>query len=319
MTRVLALAVLCLVCLTSTAQPGGYPAKPITLLVGYQAGGSVDLVARTIAPSLGKRLGQPVVIENAPGAGGTLAAGKVAEAQGDGYTLLLGSPSEVGINQLTNKKLRYDALKDFAAIGLVGHQPMVLVSNQQQPVNNTADFLKYVSDRPGKAMYASSGIGTPLHLAGEIIKHKAKVFIVHIPYRGAPSMATDLLGGQIEFAVFVLSSALPYIKDGRMKALGVTTAQRSAAAPDIPALSEHPQLKGMDIGVWFGLLAPAATPAAISERLRKELRTVIAEPEVRKKLEDAGLTLHPNADFPKFLKSEIAKFKTVVDFARIAE
>ncbi len=301
------------------AQAGTYPTKPITLMVGYQAGGSVDLVARTIGPALSRRLGQTVVVENVAGAGGTIAAGKVASAAADGYTLLVGSPSEVGINHLTNKKLAYNPIRDLAPIGIVGIQPMVLVTRSQQPISDIDTFMRYTAQNPGKAMYASAGIGTPLHLAGELLKQKAKVDIVHIPYRGAASMATDLLGGQVEYAVFVLSSALPYVKDGRMKALGVTSAQRSPAAPDIPALSEHPRLKDMDMSLWFGLLAPAATPAPVLERLRKELKAAIEEPEVKKKLQDSGIAQAPNVDFPKFLKGEIDKYASIVDLAQISE
>ena len=301
------------------AQGAAYPSKTVTLMVGYQAGGSVDLVARTIGPALSKRLGQTVVVENAAGAGGTIAAAKVAAAAPDGYTLLMGSPSEVGINHLTNKKLTYDPLKHFLPIGLVGNQPMVLVTRPQQPVSTTEEFIRHTAQNPGKAMYASAGIGTPLHLAGEMLKQKANLHLVHIPYRGAAGMATDLLGGQIDYSVFVLSSALPYIKDGRMKAIGVTSPQRNAVAPDIPALAEHPKLKGMDMVIWFGVLAPANTPAPIVERLSKDLKAAVEEPEVKKKLQDAGLTLTPDADFPKLLKSEIAKYAGIVDFAKISE
>jgi tripartite-type tricarboxylate transporter receptor subunit TctC len=301
------------------AQSAAYPSRPVTLLVGYQAGGSVDLVARTIGPALAKRLGQPVVVENAAGAGGTIAAGKVAAATPDGHVLLLGSPSEVGINHLTNKKLAYHPVKDFAPIGLVGHQPMVLVTNPRQGASSLDDFISYASRNPGRAMYASAGVGTPLHLAGEMVKQKARVHVVHIPYRGAASMTTDLLGGQVEYGVFVLSSALPYVKDGRMRALGVTSALRSAAAPDIPALAEHPKLKGMDMNVWFGLLAPAATPQAVVERLRKDLRAVVDEPDVKKRLQDAGVELTPDVDFATHLSREIDKYAGIVDFAQISE
>ena len=296
-----------------------YPNKPVTLMVGYQPGGSVDLVARTIGPSLSRRLGQPVIVENAPGAGGTVAATKVVNAAPDGYTLLVGSPSEVGINQLTNKKLRYDALKDFEPIGYIGNQPMVLVSHSKVPVSDTASFLEHVGSRPGRAMFASAGVGTPLHLAGELIKQKAGVSIDHVPYRGAASMTTDLLGGQIDFAVFVLSSALPYVKDGRMKAIGVTSNQRTAAAPDIPSLAENPRLKGMDMSIWFGLLAPRGTPQPITDRLDMALKAVLAEPEVSKRLQEAGVTLAQEADFPRFIRKEVDKFKAIVDFAKIAE
>lgn len=313
------LAALALLPASAAAQSGRYPDKPVTLMVGYQAGGSVDLVGRAIAPSLSKRLGQPVIVENAAGAGGTIAAAKVAGAQPDGYTLLVGSPSEVGINHLTNKKLTYHPIRNFTPIGLVGTQPMVLVAGAKLPIANTDQFIRHVSAHPDQTMYASAGVGTPLHLAGEMVKQKAGLSMVHVPYRGAASMATDVLGGQIDFSVFVLSSALPYIKDGRMKAIGLTSAKRVAVAPDVPSLAEHPKLRGMDLTLWFGLLAPAGTPQPVIDRLRAELKAVVAEPEVSAKLEQAGLTLTPNVEFAGFLKKEIDKYTDIVDFARISE
>jgi tripartite-type tricarboxylate transporter receptor subunit TctC len=303
----------------ASAQGGAYPDKPITLLVGYQAGGSVDLVARTIAPPLAKRLGQTIVVENAAGAGGTIACSKVVAAAKDGYTLLLGSTSEIGINHLTQKKPRYNPMQDLLPIGLVGSQPMVLVTRGANPIGSASEFIAHLTQSPGKAMYASPGVGTPLHLAGEMLKKKANVFMVHIPYRGAAGMTTDLLGGQVEYAVFMLSSALPYIKDGRMKALGVTSAARNPSAPQIPALGQSAKLKGFDMSVLFGVLAPAGTPAPIVARLRTELKAVVKDPEVRKKLQDAGLALDEEADFGKLLSSEIEKFKPIVAFANIAE
>lgn len=303
----------------ASAQSGAFPSKPITLMVGYQPGGSVDLVARTIAPSLSKRLGQTVVVENAAGAGGTIAGSKVVAAASDGYTLLLGSTSEIGINHLTSKKPRYNPAKDLLPVGLVGSQPMVLVTRGANPINNIGEFIANASQNPGKVMFASPGVGTPLHIAGEMIKKQASVFMVHIPYRGAAGMTTDLLGGQIDYAVFMLSSALPYIKDGRMKALGVTSAERNAMAPNIPALGELPKLKDFDMSVLFGVLAPAGTPPAVVARLRTELKAVVMEPEVRKKLEEAGLTLNADADFGQLIRGEIEKFKPIVAHAKITD
>lgn len=303
----------------ASAQSGAYPSKPITLMVGYQPGGSVDLVARTIAPSLSRRLGQTVVVENAAGASGTIAGSKVVAAANDGYTLLMGSTSEIGINHLTSKKPLYNPLKDLSPIGLVGSQPMVLATRRDNPVNTAGDFIAYVSKHPGKVMFASPGVGTPLHIAGEMINRKAGVAMVHIPYRGAAGMTTDLLGGQVDYAVFMLSSALPYLKDGRMKALGVTSAQRNAMAPGIPALSELPKLKGFDLSVLFGVLAPAGTPPAVVARLRTELKAVVKEPEVRKTLQEAGLTLDEDADFAQLMRSEIEKFKPIIAAASISE
>ena len=302
---------------TALAQDAPYPSRPVTLVVGYSAGGSVDLVARAVAPELARRLGQQVVVENVAGAGGTLGAAKVVAARPDGYTLLLGSPSEVGINSLITRQARYDGLQDLAAVGLIGAQPLVLVAGPRMAATDANAFRALLAQQPGKLSYATSGIGTPLHLAGELIKREGGVDMVHVPYRGAPQMATDLLGGQVDFAVFVLSSALPHIREGRMKAIGLTTRQRAAVAREIPALAETPRFAAVDLGVWFGLFAPARTPAPVVARLQRELREVLRQGEVAGKLEAAGLTLTPDLDAPRFVREEVERFRRIVEFARI--
>lgn len=302
---------------TALAQDAPYPSRPVTLVVGYSAGGSVDLVARAVAPELARRLGQQVVVDNVGGAGGTLGAAKVVAARPDGYTLLLGSPSEVGINQLITRQARYDGLQDLAALGMIGAQPLVLVAGPRTAATDANAFRALLAQQPGKLSYATSGIGTPLHLAGELIKREGGVDMVHVPYRGAPQMATDLLGGQVDFAVFVLSSALPHIREGRMKAIGLTTRQRAAVAREIPALAETPRFAAVDLGVWFGLFAPARTPAPVVARLQRELREVLRQGEVAGKLEAAGLTLTPDLDAPRFVREEVERFRRIVEFARI--
>lgn len=302
---------------STLAQDGPYPSRPITMVVGYSAGGSVDLVARTVAPELARRLGQQVVVENVAGAGGTLGAAKVASARPDGYMVLLGSPSEIGINQLITRQARYDGQQDLVAVGMIGSQPLVLVAGPRTAATDASSFLTLLAQQPGKLSYATSGIGTPLHLAGELIKREGGVDMVHVPYRGAPQMATDVLGGQVDLAVFVLSSALPHIREGRMKAIGLTTRQRSAAARDIPALAETPRFAAVDLGVWFGLFAPARTPAPVVSRLQRELREVLKQADVVAKLEAAGVTMTPDLEGPRFVREEVERFRKIVDFARI--
>lgn len=298
-----------------------YPTKPITLVVGYTAGGSVDLVARTVAPELSKRLGQSVVIENLGGAGGTIGAQKVVKAEADGYTLLLGSGSEVSIARLTNPAVRYDGEKDLAAITFVGTQPMVLVGKLDLPAKNAAELIALAKSKPGSLSYASSGVGTPLNLAGELIKQQGQVNITHVPYKGASAMATDLLGGQIDLAVMVLSSALPHIQANRVRAYGVTEGKRASVAPNVPALAETPALKGVDMGVWFGLMAPGKTDRAIIDRMNTEMQAVLAMPDVRKKLAEAGVEVSPGnpAQFASFVKRETAKYRTIVQTADIRQ
>jgi tripartite-type tricarboxylate transporter receptor subunit TctC len=305
---------------TAPAPAGDYPTKPITLVVGYPPGGSTDLTARTVGAELSRRLGQPVIIDNVGGGGGGIGAAKVAQAPADGYTLLLGTNNEMAINKLVNTKLRYDPVADFTPIGRIASQPMVLVASPSSGVKNLNDFIALAKKNPGKFSYGSSGVGTALHLAGEMVKESAGLFIVHIPYRGVAPLTNDLLGGQLEFGVFVLSSGLPHIKSGKVVALGITEPQRSAAAPDIAPLSDHPTLKNVDISSWFGLWGPARMPASLVARLQKALAETLDAPEVRKKLQDNGATLAPaGAALAPFQTSEINKYTRIVKFANIQE
>ena len=296
-----------------------YPSKPITIVVGYPPGGSTDLTARTVATELGNKLGVPVVIENLGGAGGAIGAQKVANAAPDGYTLLVGANNEIAINRLVSSTVKYD-LKDFTPIGLIASQPMVLVASTKSGVKNVDQFMTLVKSNPGKYSYGSSGVGTALHLAGEMIKDQGGLFMTHIPYRGVAPLANDLLGGNIDFGVFVLSSGLPHIKSGKVVALGTTEKKRSAVTADIPALAEHPKLKGIDISSWFALMGPARLPEPVVAKLKKALAESLQSPDLRKKLEESGSAIAPlNVDMAKFLKDETAKYQRIVDFAKIRE
>ena len=296
-----------------------YPSKPITIVVGYPPGGSTDLTARTVATELGNKLGVPVVIENLGGAGGAIGAQKVANAAPDGYTLLVGANNEIAINKLVTKKVKYD-IKDFTAIGLIASQPLVLVASTGAGVKNMAEFTQKVSKNPGKFSYGSSGVGTALHLAGEAVKEQGKLFMTHIPYRGVAPLTSDLMGNNLEYGVFVLSSGLPHIKSGKVVALGTTEARRSPLTPDIPALGEHPQLKGIDIGTWFVLMGPARLPEAVTTRLKTALAEALKSPEFRQKMEASGSTVAaPGADVQQFLASEVAKYQKIVQFAKIEQ
>lgn len=285
------------------------------LLVGYAAGGSVDLVARTVAPGLSRALGQAVRVENLAGASGALAAVKAALAPPDGHTLLMGSPAEVGINHLLRGGGRFDPRRDLTPVGLVGSQPMVLVAGRSVPVTDIPQFLDYAARQEGRARYASSGMGTPLHLAGEAIQQRAGIRLEHRPYRGAGPMLPDLLDGRVEFAVMVLSSALPMVREGRLRALGVTSAARAPGAPGIPALAEHPRLRGLDIGVWFGLFGPARLPAATIPPLRAALLATLKDRAIRQRLEAAGVTLMEDTPIEPFLLAELQKFEHLVAWA----
>ena len=290
------------------APEGDFPTQPIRLLVGYAQGGSVDAIARAVAPALSRRLGQPVEVVNMAGASGSIAAVTVALAAPDGHTLLLGSPAEVGINHLLSPSGRFDPLRDLTPIGLVGSQPLVLVTGAGTSVRTIDDFLAYTRRKRGAARYASAGHGTPLHLAGETIQQLADVQMEHVPYRGAGPMLPDVKSGTADFAVLVLSSALPHLRDGSLHAIGVTQPRRAQAAPDIPALAEHERLRGVDISVWFGLLGPARLPPRVTQRLQSELRAVLEDGALRRQLESTGVALMDDVDFGPFLQGELRKF-----------
>ena len=309
-----------LTALPTLAQTDSYPSKPITIVVGYPPGGSTDLTGRVLGAELAKKLGVPVVIENLGGAGGAIGAQKVASAAPDGYTLLVGANNEIAIKRLVAPaSVKYEA-KDFTPLGLIASQPMVLVASAKTGVKNLDDFMKAVKANPGKFSYGSSGVGTALHLAGEMVKDQGNMFMVHIPYRGVAPLTNDLLGNNLEFGVFVLSSGLPQIKAGKVVALGTTERKRAAATPDVPALAEHPALKNIDIASWFALMAPAKLPEPVAAKLKKALADSLQSPELRKKLEDSGSAIAPlNVDMPKFLAEETAKYKKIVDFAGIKE
>ncbi len=294
-----------------------YPTKAITMVVGYPPGGSTDLVGRLVADGLATRLGQPVVVENLGGAGGAIGAQKVAKAAADGYTIMVGANNELAIARLINKAVKY-SIADFTPIGLVASQPMVLVASHKAGVKNAAEFVDLVGKHPGKFSYGSSGVGTALHLAGELIKEQGKLDMAHVPYKGVAPLTTDLVGNNIEFGMFVLSSGLPQIKAGKLVALGTTEAKRSAITPDIPALSELPQFKQVDINSWFALMAPKDLPAPIAARLKKALNETMASPEFRKKMEETGnVVADPKVDAGKYINAEIAKYTKIVQFAKI--
>jgi tripartite-type tricarboxylate transporter receptor subunit TctC len=312
------------VCLLASAAPAlaqapSYPQRTVTLVVGYPPGGSTDMVARTVAQELAPRLGQPVIVENAGGAGGSIGAQKVARSAPDGYTLLLGANNEVAINALVRKSVHYTQ-KDFTPIGLVATQPLILVASEASGIKNTADLVRVAKSKPGRVTYGSSGVGTSLHVAGEMVKQQAGIFLTHIPYRGTGPLTTDLLGGSLDLGVYVLSSALPQIRSGKMVAIGTTEARRSPATPDIPALAETPALKGVDVNVWFMLLAPANLPEGVATRLKTALAETLKSAEFRKKLEAAGSVVQDTQpDLQAFLAKETAKYKTIVQFADIKD
>jgi tripartite-type tricarboxylate transporter receptor subunit TctC len=298
-----------------------YPTKPITLVAGYSAGGSVDLAARTIAPELGKRLGQSIVVENVGGVGGSMGAQTVASAPDNGYTLLLGTSAEIAVASLISPVIRYNGMTDFKPLGLIGTQPIVIVSAPEVPANTTQELLSLLRKSPGKYSYGSAGSGSLPHLSGELFRSRSKTEIVHIPYKGAAPMITELLGRQIELGFLVLSSAMPQIKAGKLKAIAVTESARHAQLPNVAALSETKELAGFDVSVFFGVFAHSGTPAAIQAKVATALAEAMKQPEVRAKLTDAGFTVRAldAAASAKFIAQQAKIYRDVVEQSKIRE
>lgn len=296
-----------------------FPSKPVTIVVPYPAGGAADLVARTLAPKLAERLGQPVVVDNTAGASGTIGAAKVVAAAPDGHTLLLGSGSEVSIAKLTNPAIRYDGTRDLAPVALVGTQPLVLVARSGFAARSLDEMLSAARANPGKLNYGTAGMGTPQHLLGTLLAMEAKVELTHIPYKGAAPIVNDVLGQQLDLAVLTLSGAQAHVKSGGMRALALSEKQRAAALPQVAPFAETKGLAAVDLNVWSGLLAPAKTPAAVIERLNRDIVAVLGQGDVQAKLTEAGYRIvGGGADaFAGFIAAETDKYRRIVQSANI--
>ncbi|MEP7058857.1 MAG: tripartite tricarboxylate transporter substrate binding protein [Caldimonas sp.] len=294
-----------------------WPSKPITLIVPFPAGGTTDVLARTLAEKLTQSVGQPVIVESKPGAGATLGADYVAKAKPDGYTLLVGAVHHT-IATSVYKKLPYDFQKDFAPITTIALVPNVLVVNSATPAKNVAELVALLKAAPGKYNYGSNGNGTAQHLIGTQFQNLTHTEMVHIPYKGSGPLAIDLLGGQVTMSFDTVTPVLPHIKAGKLRALAVTTAKRSSALPDVPTLDEA-GLKGFDIGTWFGVLAPAATPKDIVARLNSEMVKAIHSPDFRKRMEEIGAEPVGNSaeQMAQQIRSETEKFTRLVKEAGV--
>jgi tripartite-type tricarboxylate transporter receptor subunit TctC len=300
-----------LLCTASFAQT--WPAKPIKWIVPFAPGGTTDILARTIGEKLSVALGQPVIIENKPGAGGGLGADFTAKAAPDGYTIMGGTISTHAINASLYKTLPYDPVKDFVPITLIARVPNMLVVNPEIPAKNVAELIALLKANPGKYSFASSGNGTSQHLSGELFKSMAGVDMQHIPYKGSPPALQDVVAGQVAMTFDNITTAWPLAKAGKLRALAVTTAKRSSIAPDVPTLAES-GLAGYEVGSWQGVFAPAGTPPAIVQRLNTEIVKIINMPEVKEKL--IGLGAEPvgntSEEFGVLVKTEGVKWAEVV-------
>src|SRR5580704_3477583 len=298
-----------------------YPSRPVTLIVPYAAGGGVDAVARVIAESLSERLGQRFFIENVTGAGGVIGTQRAARAQPDGYTLLFAVENTMAVAKLVQPTVvQYDSQKDFQPISLIGTAPLVLAGKKDLPAGNIAELMTLLKANPGKYSFASSGVGTSLHVLGEMINVEGKVKMVHVPYRAAPQIVTDLISNQIDLAILPLNLALPSYRNGSVKIFGTSERTRSPLASDLPSLAEHPDLKGVNMTVWYGLFAPAGIDSAIVAQISGVLATVLRDATMRAKLADVHMINAVGstpAELAAFLAQEIETYSAIVKAANI--
>jgi tripartite-type tricarboxylate transporter receptor subunit TctC len=306
-------AALALAGVAGLAHAQAFPSRPITIVVPFPPGGISDNSTRVIAQKAAAGLGQPIVIENRPGAGGQIGADVVKNARPDGHTLYLANIGSHGINQSLYSKLSYDPMKDFEPVTVLFSSPTLVVVPAASPAKSMAELIAYAKSKPGKASYGSQSIGSGGHLSGEIVKAKNGLDLVHVPYKGSAPVLTDLVAGRIDFLFDPITTALPFVKDGKLRALAITADKRSPLVPDVPTLAEL-GYAGYDVNPWFGLAAPAGTPRPIIDRLNAEFAKAANDPEVVKRLGDQGIeaaSMTPE-QFAAFIKSETARWTEVV-------
>ena len=303
--------------LAPLAQAQSYPSKPIRLIVPFPAGGATDLFARSLSQKLGERLGQSVVVDNKPGAGGTLGSDLAAKAAADGYTLLLSTTSTHSIGPNLNPKIPYDAMRDFTPIGQVGNAPSIMLVPNSSPAHTVQEWIDYARKNPGRLNYASSGNGTIVQLTAELFKAQANLFVVHIPYKGTALAMPDLISGKVDVLFGSLPTGLPHVKEGRLRALGVSSAKRSPLVPDLPPISDV--LPGYESSTWFGLFGPKGLPAEVVARVNTAANQVLKDPEVVDKLKSLGIEPVGGtpAQFGAMLASELAKWKKIIQDRKI--
>jgi len=316
-TRSLAVS-LVMIFVYGLAAAQGYPARPIRMIVPFPAGGGSDTMGRVVGQKLGERLGQQMVVDNRPGAGGSIGADAVAKAPPDGYTLLLGSTSEVAQYPNVNPKIPYNPQRDFAPISLVGNVPLVLVAHPSLPVKSVKDVIALARSRPGEINFSSAGNGSTTHLAVELLVLTTGIKMTHVPYKGSPPAVTDLVAGNVQLGIPTMPAALPFVRAGRLRALGVSTAKRASVLPAVPTLQEA-GVKGYDTALWTGILAPTGTPAAILSRLHAEIVKVLELADVREALARQGAEPASStpAQFAAYIESELARWARVVQQANV--
>jgi len=307
----LAISIIALV-ISFNGQAQSYPNQPIRLVIPFAAGGPSDVLARGFSQKLGESLGQPIIIDNKPGAGTNLAAEFVAKSKADGYTIFLMMVGTQAINETLYKKLSYNTIKDFSPISLVASSSLMLVANPSVPVKNVSDLIAYSKANPGKINFGSSGTGTPLHLGGELFNVQAGTTLNHVPYKGAAPALTDVLGGQIQTAMVGTPAALPFVKTGKLTAIGVTSLKRSSNAPEIPAIAET--LPKFEVELVYAMVAPAGTPKDIINKLNSQLVSILNNPEIKSQLNSKGFDVISSSpeQLGEYIKSEVSKWAPIV-------
>jgi tripartite-type tricarboxylate transporter receptor subunit TctC len=314
----LALALVVLLAWTLPAAGQPYPTRPIRFLVPFPPGGGNDTMARTFGQKMTERLGQPVVIDNRPGAGGNIGADTAAHALPDGYTIFLGGVGSHGINPNLMQKPTYDAIKDFAPVSLIASAPMLVIVPLSLPAKSMTDLVQLATGRPGELNFASSGAGSIAHLAAELLNSMAKIKLEHVPYKGTGPALADLLGGRVHVMFNSTVSVMPQVRAGKVRALAMTAAKRSPALPDMPTVAES-GVPGYEAASWYGMLAPAKTPRAIVMKLNSEVAHIAQRPEVRERLAADGAEPGGNSpeEFGAYIRRELARWKTVIEQAKI--
>lgn len=318
MTRRMLVGAVLALGVAGAAQAQDFPSRAVTLIIPFAAGGSTDTVGRIVAERMGQELGQQVVVQNVGGAGGSLGAQQVAKADPDGYTILMGTVATHALNPLILKQKPYDPVADFAPVSLLVLVPNVLAVNPQLPVNTVQELIDLAKSQPGTLSYASSGNGTPLHLSGALFNSMAGTDIVHIPYKGSGPALTDVLGNQVPIIFDNLPSASGHIKEGQLRALGVTTAERAPSFPDVPAIAET--LPGYETYSWNALFAPAGTPPEVIARLNAAAKTAMADPAVVARMGEfsAEIVASTPEELATHVSAEIAKWEPVVKAANVS-
>ena len=315
MTALLTIALLGFGTLSANAQ--GYPTKPIRLIVGFAPGGGTDIVARALAPKMSESLGQSVIIENRPGAGGLIGTGVVVNAEPDGYTLLVQSASYAA-NPAIYKKLPYDPLKSLIDVAILGQTPYVMITAADGPYQSIRDLVIAAKSKPGEITFASAGVGSSTHLAAEYFNQLMGVKLIHVPYKGSPEAIQDTMSGRTAFYMAPLDTAIGQLKGGKVRALGVTSKARNAAVPEIPSIAEQ-GYPNFEIGLWFGVWAPAGTSPAIVSKINQSINQSMQDPEVKTAYENKGIKATPMspAEFSKFVRDEMAKYQKIAKEAAI--